>query len=115
MSPQRIQRKRTKGWRMPPNTKCVDRSTGWGNPFVVGEPKWLADIDGNPVIVDVPDAEAAVKLFRWYVEDHPDRMAEVSKLAGYNLACFCPVDAPCHADVLLELANPSVTRRDETA
>lgn len=27
------------------------------------------------------------------------------ELAGKNLACWCPLDQPCHADVLLELAN----------
>ena len=36
-APRRIQRKRAKGWSLPPNTKCVDRSTKWGNPFVVGQ------------------------------------------------------------------------------
>lgn len=34
--PQRIQLKRTKGWRMPPGTVKVDRSTRWGNPFRIG-------------------------------------------------------------------------------
>ena len=28
-----------------------------------------------------------------------------AELRGKNLACFCPLDQPCHADVLLELAN----------
>jgi hypothetical protein len=36
MMPERIQLKRTKGWRMPPNSVKVDRSTQWGNPFRVG-------------------------------------------------------------------------------
>jgi hypothetical protein len=26
-------------------------------------------------------------------------------LRGRDLACWCPLDQPCHADVLLELAN----------
>jgi Domain of unknown function (DUF4326) len=26
-------------------------------------------------------------------------------LAGRDLACWCPLDQPCHADVLLEIAN----------
>ena len=33
MSPQRIQRKRTKGWRMPEGAVYVGRPTKWGNPF----------------------------------------------------------------------------------
>ena len=36
--PLRIQLSRRKGWRMPPNTVKVDRTTKWGNPFVVGKP-----------------------------------------------------------------------------
>ena len=36
--PNRIQLKRTKGWKMPPNTVKVDRTTKWGNPFQVGKP-----------------------------------------------------------------------------
>ncbi len=28
------------------------------------------------------------------------------ELAGRDLACWCPLDGPCHADVLLEVANP---------
>jgi hypothetical protein len=28
------------------------------------------------------------------------------ELRGWDLACYCPLDQPCHADVLLELANP---------
>lgn len=29
----------------------------------------------------------------------------IAELAGRDLACWCPLDQPCHADVLLELAN----------
>lgn len=93
---------------MPPNTKCVDRSTSWGNPFIVGQQKWLADPDGNPVSVYVSDADAAVRWFTWYVQQSEDRMDQVRTLRGFNLACFCPLDAPCHADVLLSLANSSL-------
>jgi hypothetical protein len=31
----------------------------------------------------------------------------VMQLGGCDLACWCPLDQPCHADVLLELANPT--------
>lgn len=67
--PKRIQRRRTKGWRMPTNTVCVTRPGKFGNPF-----------------------ETAEAFQRWI--EH-----------GKNLACYCPLDQPCHADVLLELAN----------
>jgi hypothetical protein len=27
------------------------------------------------------------------------------ELGGRDLVCWCPIDQPCHADVLLEIAN----------
>jgi hypothetical protein len=89
--PVRIQLSRAKGWRMPPNTVKVDRSTKWGNPFVVGSRQTPAQ---------------AVAAFRRMVEDYPHGLdVEVRQLRGKNLACWCALDKPCHADVLLELAN----------
>ena len=54
---------------------------------------------------------------RWFgrwVGKHPDLRREyvtvddvVRELAGKNLACWCPLNVPCHADVLLEVANPT--------
>ena len=47
--------------------------------------------------------EEAIKLHRAGAKrTHPDTLAE---LRGKNLACWCALDQPCHADVLLELAN----------
>lgn len=108
MVPERIQLRRTKGWKMPENTVKVDRSTRWGNPFRIGD-------DG------VPTAERAVKLFYKLCAD-PDINASHEffvftigrlrlDLGGKNLACWCPLDEPCHADVLLELANTRGTYR----
>jgi hypothetical protein len=65
---------------------------------------------------DVRDAtrEECVALFREYVTGQPDvldyrhksRLDEIrEELAGKDLACWCPLDQHCHADVLLELAN----------
>lgn len=36
---------------------------------------------------------------------HPIDYAR-TRLAGHHLGCYCPLDQPCHADILLELANP---------
>jgi hypothetical protein len=36
--PQRIQRKRTKGWKMPPGAVYVGRPTKWGNENKIGDP-----------------------------------------------------------------------------
>ena len=105
----RVQLSRQAGWRMPDNTVKVDRSTKWGNPWRVGE-------------IDVPDAAEAVRRFRCAVigvelngrlcppRAHPDSrigriIADIAELRGKDLACWCPPDSPCHADVLLELAN----------
>ena len=87
--PERIQRKRSKGWRMPPNTVYVGRPTKWGNPFFVAS--------------DMP-AHLAVENFRNMLNRHDE--AEIrATLRGKNLACWCALDQPCHADVLLKLAN----------
>ena len=83
--PKRIQRKRTKGWRMPPNTVCVSRPSKWGNPFTVkgiGRDMAVALYERN-VLPDLP----------------------VEELRGKDIACWCSLDALCHGDPLLEAAN----------
>ena len=106
ISPQRIQLSRLKGWRMPPNTVKVDRTTRWGNPFIAGKHGdrarcaylFRALLCGHLCIsVD----EATVDAQRRYL-----RMANgfIDELEGKNLACWCLLTAPCHADVLLEVA-----------
>ena len=91
--PKRIQRKRTKGWRMPENTVYVGRPGIWGNPYVVGK--------GFPRI---QTAAEAVERYRAKCYG-PVHYAGTSILRGKDLACWCPLDQPCHADVLLEWAN----------
>lgn len=88
----RIKLERTKGWHMPANTLKVDRSTRWGNPFKVSE---------------TMSAEAAVKAFERHLQAlSPEvREALLAPLRGKNLACWCELDAPCHADVWLKWAN----------
>lgn len=95
--PKRVQLSRAKGWRMPANTVKVARPCLWGNPFVIGR-------DG------VKDARQAVQCFEdWlmaYVQKaRPFRIEALEALRGKNLACWCRLDQPCHADVLLRLAN----------
>jgi Domain of unknown function (DUF4326) len=91
MKPKRIQLSRKKGWRMPENTVKVDRTSGWGNPFKVGR-------DG--------DAAECVAKFKEYVSLPVLQDKILRSLGGKNLACWCKRGAPCHADVLLEIANP---------
>jgi hypothetical protein len=107
MIPQRIQRKRSKGARLPPDTVVVTRGTKWGNPCVVNSRAgWGTGPARSP---NVPTAEEAVAFYREFLAACPDLMAALPELRGKNLACFCPLDAPCHADVLLELANAPVS------
>lgn len=104
--PERIRRKRTKGWRMPPNTVYVGRPTKWGNPFIVGREivRERMEPGGGQKSVTVADADHAVRLYRRFLSPRLRIVAEW-ELRGKNLACWCPLDQPCHADVLLELAN----------
>lgn len=111
--PKRIQLSRKKGWRKPDNCVVVARPTRWGNPFRIGEP-------------GIPDAAEAVRRFSAAVEGfvsngsfcapiaHPDSymgriISDAVHLRGKDLACWCPLDQPCHADVLLEIANSPLT------
>lgn len=115
-SPRRIQRKRTKGWRMPPNTVSVCRPGKWGNPHPVGKPCPMCDgeIHTRQEAVDCYEADVkhacAITIAQARAE-----------LRGKNLACFCPlVDAqnnycPCHADVLLRVANDQNKAREDRA
>lgn len=96
----RIQRKRTKGWRMPKNTVSVTRPGKYGNPFEIG---------ALGITVD-----NCLRLFEIYVfnriREEPDFL---KPLRGKNLACFCSLEQPCHADVLLRLANHGGTHGHE--
>lgn len=109
--PVRIQLRRTRGYRLQDVSRAVngleavkvDRTTRWGNPFT------LADAGGS--------AAEAVRLFRSRLPGHryfvaPSAesymgkvIASLPDLRGKNLACWCKPGEPCHADVLLELAN----------
>lgn len=108
--PIRIQRKRTRGWKMPPNTVCVDRSTKWGNPFVVGK-------SGGAFTRLVKNRRHAWQLYRSVALDNESLIAAArAELRGKNLACWCPLPTEpyepdcCHASVLLELANRPVSQ-----
>lgn len=110
--PQRIQRKRTKGWRAPEGAVYVGRGTKWGNPWAVRWDtklqRWIVKADHNASserFVTKHDAVAsAVAHFApwaWRLDT-----AEIRKhLRGKTLMCWCAEDAPCHGDVLLALAS----------
>lgn len=105
--PQRIQLKRTKGWRMPPNTAKVDRSTKFGNPFIQGQEAKIF-IPG----LMVENRRHAFVLYRSTAPLNEKLVAAArAELAGKNLACWCPTphepyqEDECHAAVLLKIAN----------
>jgi hypothetical protein len=96
---------------MPANTVKVDRTTKYGNRYVVG---------GNPCLHvdselhDVPDAETAVRMHReeleYWMARKPDEVRKLLEpLRGKNLACWCRIGAPCHADTLLMMSNVELT------
>ena len=114
----RIQRKRTRGWRLPEGCVCVSRPSVFGNPWRLVDP------------VLPGDRERIVRTFeRWLRHDiypsmsppstvnalRPRRarlLARLPELIGKDLACFCPESAAhCHADVLLELARDLARER----
>jgi len=94
--PRRVVRRRTKNWKMPPNTVYVGPPTVWGNPFVVG-----SELIGGKKLT----REKSIELYRQYARDAFNLRDLRACLRGKNLACWCPLDQPCHADVLLEMAN----------
>lgn len=120
MTPQRIQRKRTKGAKTPFLAVYVGRPTWFGNPFTP-EHYWNAGYAGNLANA----TEACVQAYRewltgarfthhwrwpshfldWLDGTRDGRIERLAELRGHDLACWCPLDQPCHADVLLELAN----------
>ncbi len=92
----RIQRKRIKGWRMPKNAVYVGRPTKWGNPYKV--------ITGGIT----KTAEGVTQMYRYALVENETEWAQwvnnhMDELRGKDLACWCRLDQPCHADVLIEL------------
>lgn len=94
--PYRVQLRRVKGYRKPPNTVSVMRPGPYGNPFRVG--------DTLPDGTVVRDNAHAVRLFTDWV---PPELIERARdeLRGKNLGCACELDEMCHADVWLRVAN----------
>ena len=116
-APKRIQLRRTKGWRKPEGAVVVARPSKWGNPTKIEQVSsgHEARADGFRFFVDdgqwvefftTKDGAArhAVEVYRVALLSRP--LPDLAELRGRDLACWCPLDAPCHADVLLELANP---------
>lgn len=112
--PVRVQLSRKQGWRMPENTVKVDRASKWGNPYKAGvhcDHQHAVDCHRHLVMLGrraktAPDTDIS--------EDQQiaNVKHDIGELRGKNLACWCALDAPCHADVLLELANAELATPD---
>ena len=153
--PQRVQLRRTKGYRKPDGAVVVARPSKWGNPFPVDgdwtmwmaiaigfradkagrrraavalHRAWIAggslqlrefapiaggEYDGGHLefgdgsVVSMADHAAGIAAWGARIAEQPQvpPRPDVTELRGKDLACWCPLDQPCHADVLLELAN----------
>lgn len=102
-APKRIQLRRTKGWRKPEGVVSVVRGTDWGNHYRIGDEIHIPRGSGHTVLTI--DRDLAVALFRHWVNGMGWHEQIRRELGGKDLACWCALDAPCHADVLLEIAN----------
>lgn len=114
--PKRIQRKRSKGWRMPDGAVYVGRPTVFGNPWPVdGAHAGLFKPDLAPGLYakefrawlecDSADESSVHAIYRTLAVRRREILRRLPELRGKDLACWCPLGAVCHADVLLELAN----------
>lgn len=113
--PKRIKMTRQRPWRADnSDAVIVARPSKWGNPYRWHEiPNYIPptpDGDEGHTISDAERRRLSVSDFRHDLRDpgiegYPSIDEIRSELAGRDLACWCPLDQPCHADVLLDLAN----------
>jgi hypothetical protein len=74
----------------PPGAVDITRGTPWGNPFKV----------------KAFGLEGALQQFQAYLFQRPALLRRARReLAGYDLACWCPIGQDCHGDVWLKIAN----------
>lgn len=122
-TPKRVQRRREKGYRTPlcgcgcgKPARYVGRPTKWGNPAIIGQRMPESPYELRETLPIIRDAKQAVEWYsQWMGRIAAGRDADGhnatldalrAELAGHDLACYCPPDQPCHADILLALANP---------
>ncbi|WP_449255149.1 DUF4326 domain-containing protein [Bosea sp. (in: a-proteobacteria)] len=128
--PVRLQLSRRAGFKLQEHSRAtnglpavkVTRPGLWGNPWPIAEAKAHLDyvISGRNLDEAIEDvapvrdpAALSIQWFRLWITGTasqgrwlpPTQGMIVERLAGKNLACWCKPGAPCHADVLLELAN----------
>lgn len=123
--PIRIQRKRTKGFKLPENTVCVNRPLKWGNFMKFENGTIYIDASYRRTVLDkwvILEENASMEqmLYTYALvvtnsleTQNPDlqhwidycKKLDVKELKAKNLACFCKYGDWCHADILLKIAN----------
>ncbi len=93
--PQRIQRRRTKGWRMPPDAIYVGRPSRWGNEFEVGSLTRQQAVDAYAVHLASYfgwEARVVARAFRPLPVESTAFRDWLAPLRGHALACWCPLE-----------------------
>jgi hypothetical protein len=144
-TPKRVQMSRQRPWRADnPDAVIVARPSKWGNPFAAKIPQSHRGGPGEVGQATMTRQMLADEYREWLLtptylnqtrdgdwvqmshasypsllgipfEGRPTLEQIKSELAGRDLACWCPTSQPCHADVLLELANPVDPLTERTA
>lgn len=83
--------------KIPSDAVYVGRPTKWGNPFKIG-------MNYQSRILNRQDSIDAFEDWLLHSDSGVKLLANISELKGKNLVCWCS-PLPCHADILLELAN----------
>ena len=82
---------------MPENTKYVGRPTKWGNPYLVDF--------GN-------DLKNVLDQYKIHIQNKIDSgLLDLNELIGYDLACWCNINKPCHVDILIDLIKDHTESR----
>ena len=118
--PKRIQRKRTKGYKNPPNTCYCGRGSKWGNPFVVGRPlySWgkailtvaickhpnaYIEIFNSNLFDGIVTLEKSLEYYELWIDwQIKNNSLDITDLLKYDyLSCWCPLSQRCHLDILI--------------
>ena len=97
----RVQLSRKKGFRLPYNAKSIAYPTRWANPFRPKVRSYEANLD-------------AVQQYEAFLKTHHDLVIEGREsLRGYYLACWCPLEIPCHGDTWIRVVNYTAEELDD--
>lgn len=111
--PKRVQLSRAKGYRKPEGAIVVARPSKWGNPHRIATGCRSTDAINRAVVVGLFERDLLHALHRPWTTPSTIEFRIIAEslgeLRGHDLACWCPLDRPCHADVLLRLANEATT------